>query len=492
MPEYPGFIGGSYVSLSPDALNERTVNFYVERMESPFGQSRLALYPTPGVVELSEATGSPGRGHFYQDDREFAVIGTTFYEFDVHGTMTSRGTVAVDSNPATICSNGPGGGQVFVTSGDRGYIFDLTTNILTQVRASATTMGDHLDGFFLAFDAATSTVFLSDLLDGTTWDPTQFLQRSIRPDPWVSMIVWDRYIWLFGTETTEVWYNAGTTPIPFQPHPSGLVLYGTAAAFSPKVAGGALMWLGRTANGQGDVLRASGFTPEVVSTFGVHPSVDAYHRMDLAAAVGDTYEELGHAFYVLTIPRSGTWVYDATPSLQLPPAVRWAERGTWISEDNAYAPWRPQFHAFAFGEHRMLDRETGSLYRLTHDTLYDVDDRPVRRLRRPPALWAHDGRLFVSEFEVALEPGLGLVSGQGSDPQVALRISRDAGKTFGHERSRSAGTIGQYTHRTTWSRCGSVKKGSAFQPEIIMTDPTPYRLMGARIRTSGAAVRRAA
>ncbi|HYE88055.1 MAG TPA: hypothetical protein VEA16_16950, partial [Vicinamibacterales bacterium] len=201
--DYPGFCGGSYVSQSPIAANERTVNFYVERLELPTGKSRDVLYPSPGVESLATASTTGGRAHFAQDGREFCVIGPTFYEVSSAGALTSRGTVTVDQYPATICSNGDGGDQIFVTSGNNGYIFDLGTNTFSQVRTGGTRMGAQLDGFFLALDADTSTLYISDANDGTTWDPTQFIQRSSQPDPWIALKVWDRYIWLFGTETSE-------------------------------------------------------------------------------------------------------------------------------------------------------------------------------------------------------------------------------------------------------------------------------------------------
>lgn len=290
--DYPGFISGSYVSQSPIADQERTVCWYVEQVESQGGSTKYALYPTPGVEEIGTAGVGAGRAHFYDSGtgREFAVFGGTFTELDQAGTRTSRGTVSLDANPATISSNGDGGGELFITSGGNGYCFTLGTNTLTQVAAlnGKATIGDHLDGYFLAFDSATSTVYLSDLLDGTTWDPTQFIQRSIAGDPWVSMKVANRYIYLLGSETSEVWYDAGSFPIPFAPTSSGLMQYGCAAPFSPEVVGGALVWLGATVNGQGVVLKTTAFTPEEISTYALRVAFESYST--LSDAIGDTFD----------------------------------------------------------------------------------------------------------------------------------------------------------------------------------------------------------
>jgi len=481
MPEYPAFVGGSYVAKSPIAANARTVNFYCERQDVGGGAPTDVLYPTPGVTLLDTAVASPGRAHFAQAGREFAVIGPTFYEINSTGTLTSRGTVAIDSNPATICSSGDSGGELFITSGNNGYIFTLASNTFALVRTGATTMGDYLDGFFLALDAATSTLYLSNLNDGTTWDPTQYAQRSIAPDPWIAMKVWDRYIWLFGSETSEIWYDAGTAPFPFAPHPSGLVEMGCAAPFSPEIVAGAIMFLARNAEGTGSVMRAAGFTPEDVSTFPIHVALESYST--ISSAVGDAYELDGHSFYILTFADEITWAYDATVG-PLPAAMRWTERGTWIAEDNQFVAWRPLYHAFCFGQHRMLDRNSGALYQLDANIYTDVDSRPIVRLRRPPAIPATDARLFVSEFEVGLESGLGLQSGQGSNPQMSLRISTNGGKTWGAERDRSAGAVGQYSTRVFWTRCGSARRGDAWQPEIVVSDPIPWRITGANFRPS--------
>lgn len=478
---YPAFVGGSYTAQSPIALDAETMNWYVEKIELP-GGTRDAFYPTPGVETFaSSATGSPGRGGILvYKGRAFAVIGTKFGEILEAGTFSELGNVTADANPATLCTNGDGGNQIFITSGNNGYIYNLDTLAFSQVRTGATTMGAHLDGYFLVLDADTSTFYISDLLDGTSWDPTDFAQRSIRPDPWVSMIVLDRYVWLLGEQTSEVWYNTGAGTFPFAPHPAGLIPFGCAAPFSPKVVASSVFWLAATADGEGQVVNASGFTPQTVSTFALQVAFAGYDTRD--DAIGDTYQDLGHTFYVLSFPTAGvTWAYDATPTLQLPTADRWAKRGTWVSEGNVYTAWRPLFHGFAFGEHLMLDRDGGTVFRMSATLGSDADSRPIRRLRRPPALFNNNARISVPEFEAFMEPGLGLTTGQGSNPLIALRYSTDGGKTWSSERTRSAGALGNYSARARWFRNGS---GPYWQPEIVTSDPSPFRLVGAAFRAA--------
>jgi len=45
---------------------------------------------------------------------------------------------------------------------------------------------------------------------GTTIDPLYFAAAEGSPDNLVTLIVDHREIWLFGTNSVEVWYDAGT------------------------------------------------------------------------------------------------------------------------------------------------------------------------------------------------------------------------------------------------------------------------------------------
>jgi hypothetical protein len=485
MALYPNFLGPAYVAQSPIADGERTMNWYAEPAQVP-GESPMALYPTPGVTSLVTAGDAPGRAMIAVKDRTFCVMGQTFYEILSTYVLTPKNSsvpMVNDGKPATISWNGDGGGELFITSGNYGYIFDLdpAVDTFTQVRDPAvdggTTMGAQLDGYFVALDTATSTIYLSDLLDGTTWDATQFQQRSIESDPWVSMAVLNRQLWLLGSLTSEVWFDSGKTPFPFEPHPSGLVLYGCAAPYSTIVTGETLLWLASTSDGIGQVVQTSDFTPDVVSSFALSTALSGYGTID--NAIGDSYSEIGHTFYVLTFPtEQKTWAFDVTPNMALPSPNRWAERGTWISGDNAYEAWHPCYSTYQNNELLVLDWTSGVLYRMSHTVGTDVDGGVIRRLRRAPSLFFENQVVRVSDFELFLEPGLGLNSGQGSDPQVALRISGDGGKTFGNELLSGAGKIGKFGARTRWLRCGS---GRRWMPEIVVSDPIPWRLLGASV-----------
>lgn len=472
---YRGFCGSSNRSQSAVSNGERTVNWYVEPIQSAAAQSSPALYPTPGVTALVTASHTGTRGIGVAGDRAFCVIGTGYYEILNTWTLSLIGTVAQDSNPATISYSGQSGGQVFITSGGNGYCHTLSSGAFAQVLTGDATMGGMLNARFLAFNVNTGTVRLSDLNDGLTWDPTLFFQRSQAPDPWQAMVVSQSEVWMIGQSTGEVWYDAGLYPQPFAARPGAVFPWGTVAPFSVGLSGSIVTWLARSPNGVGSMVAASGYTPQAISTFAVDTALAGYLRtsqIDDAEIL--TYEQAGHAFAVWNFPAAGaSWAFDFTTGL-------WHERASWDSALGRYKVWAPRVHGLVHGVNVVGDRMTGTLHRLCTTCGSDVGGAPIRRLRVGPPLWAESGaRLVMSSFELIMETGIGLASGQGSDPEVMLRMSQD-GQTWSAERPASAGRMGEYRRRVRWSRCGSSDR--LMFPEVTVTDPVPWRLSAADIQ----------
>lgn len=466
---YPHFVGGSFQDENPITDSEDLINYYIQHSESEGASAPNELLPTPGFQSAYTVSQGGGRAMYEMDGRSFGVVGVKLYEWFADGSSIERGTVAIDSNPATISGNGSGGGQLFITSGGAGYNYDLATDVLTLIVGLSAMQGGEAYGYFLAF-AVNGDVRMSDLFDGLTWDPTQFFQRTIGPDLWTGMIVTPYgQIFLPGSQTSEFWYNAGTFPIPFAPDPSGLVEEGIAASFSLKFAGKSVVWLSTNKNGGYQVMRASGFTPQRISTHALEAQLATYPRID--DALGETYEEKGHAHYRLTLPTAKvTWDYDFSTS-------QWAKVQTFIAETNSYDYCHPVWHCFAFGKHLMADLASNVIYQMDSTFGLDVDGRPMRRLRQFPVLLNENRMMFYPELEIVMQVGVGLQGTvTGSSPMISMQKSDDGGLTWGNERQISIGKAGQFGTRVRWLNTGSARKRVY---RIICTDPVPYRLTDA-------------
>ena len=480
MGQYPGFVYGSNESQSPWADLERTMNWYPEPNHSPASPYPASLYPCPGQQDYVTVSDINCRALFAMAGRCYAVMGSHVYKvLDTNSaSIVTGGTVTNAPDMANIASNGAAGGELLIASGGNGYLLNIATNTLSAVAnlAGITTSVGMIDGYFLAFDAATSTYYISELNDGATWDLTQYAQRSIAPDPWVSMTVdSNRQIWLIGEQTGEVWYDAGTSPFPFQPVPGSVFGYGTCAPASVKLVGSSMMWLSQNANGAGQVVGASGLVPERVSTYAVETAIAGYARtVGITDAEAVTYSDQGHTFYCLTFPAANaTWVYDLSTRL-------WHERGVWDTATGTYGVWGPRSHCYAFGKHLVGDRESGMLCQMDTSFASECNGDLIRRMRIPPPLWLspQSSRMFVSRFQLLMEPGLGTVSGQGVDPQVLLRTSVDL-KNWSNSQSTSAGVQGDYGVKVYWTRLASSTQ--MWVPEIVVTDPIAWRIVGALI-----------
>ncbi len=479
--EFVGFCGPSNPSQSVIADCERLRNWYVERVESPAAPTGAALYPTPGLQAFASPSGSGVRGAWAMNGRCFFIVGTNIVEVFQTGAYTVRGTVAEDDRPATISYNrlaASGGGALFITSGDKGYHYHLGTNVLTTVLTSGATMGGMINSRFLSFNLTNGQVRMSALNDGTTWDPTLYFDRTQAPDPWQMMIVNPPEIWMIGEQTGEVWYDSGAFPQPFAPIPGAFFKTGALAPFAGGIAGDTVTWLARTAGGGAKIVAAKGYTPEAISNFAVDTALAAYLREDgVAAAELLSYEDHGHLFAVFNFPASkNSWAFDFTGGL-------WHERSSRNATTAVEDVWFPRVHAAAFGKHLIGGRNVATIAEMDVTFGSELNGAPIRRVRVAPPLWAAPGgRLIIDRLDLKVEPGLGVASGQGSDPTVMLRTSMDA-KTWGKERHASAGAMGQYGTNVYWLMVGS--SNDLWVPEIVVTDPIPWRISGAEIQGRG-------
>jgi hypothetical protein len=474
---YAGFCGPSNPNQSLIANCERLQNLYPEQIQSQGAPTDAALLPVPGEAPRYATTDVGARALFAENGRCWAVIGGGFWELFEDGTSTRRGDVAQDADPATISSNGLSGGHLFITSGGSGYCFELATNTLTTVLPNEATMGGHLNGRFLAFNIQNGHVRISNLNDGLTWDPLLWFGRNQAPDPWRSMLVRPPEVWLIGESSGEVWYYTDSYPQPFAPIPGAFFPVGTCAPFAAQVAGDHIVWVKQDPSGAGAIVAARGYTPQVISNFAVETAVGDYQRTATISDAEVLVHALdGHLFASCNFPKAGgNWTYDFSMGA-------WHERLSWRPA-TGWSAWKPRVHCHVWGKHLVGQRDTGVISVLDRTTCTEADGSVIRRVRVAPPLYAKPGeRLVVDRFQVYAEPGLGTLTGQGSNPLLMLRTSPDA-KTWSHERTALVGRMGEYRKSCVFHRCGSSE--TLWVPEISMTDPIPWRLAGADVIGSG-------
>jgi hypothetical protein len=467
MPAAFPFVGGAYESRARSANAQRCVNLYPEA-SGPDAKGVAALIGTPGLAAWATLGASPIRGLLRFDaDTLIAVAGRNVYRVTTAGVATLLGTISPGAGPVSMASNGTV--VMLVTGGTDGYWIDPVAGTVQPIADDAFTGGGavaFLDGYFVWNVPATGKFQLSGLYSQDI-NGLDFATAEGSPDNLVTLAVDHRELWLFGETTTEVWFNAGTASFPLARISGAFLETGCAAAASVARLDNGVFWLGRDENGGGVVLRSQGYQAQRISTHAVELALA--QAGDLSAARAWTYQVEGHSFYVLSAG-DRTWCFDVATSL-------WHERAWRDPADGQLHAHRGGCRVTFAGATLVGDRETGAIYRLDLDTYTDAG-APIPRIRQCPHISSGLRQQFFSSLQVDMDAGVGLVSGQGSDPQAVLQWSDDGGASWSNEHWASIGRLGERKARVRWRRLGR-SRDRIFR--LTITDPVPVRITGATL-----------
>lgn len=455
MPRIP-FAVQTSAGRSSVVSAQRLINLYPE-MQPPDAKARVTLLGTPGMVAFGTLPEGPTRGMHVMNGTLYVVAGDTLYSVNSAGTPQTIGGISGEGR-VYMADNGI---QLLMACEGSAWVYaNSVLSSVTDTDFAGIETCDYLDGYGL-YSVGDGRFFITSLNDFTSADALDFASAESAPDDIVRVFVDHREVWLFGERTTEIWYNSGNPAFPFERVGGAVLERGCAAAGSVAKLDNSTYWLGD----DGIVYRAAGYQPERISTHAIEYQI---RDKTWSEAQAFAYTQEGHAFYVLTFS-TGTYVYDAATGL-------WHERDS-RSGTESIGRWRAQYYAYAYGKHIVGDYQSGALYQLDLST-YDEAGEELRAEAISAPMHAEGRRVFLTRFELDMETGVGLSTGQGSDPQVMLQISRDGGRTWGTELWRSAGKIGEYRRRVVWHRCGSFRDGAL---RIAISDPVKRSVIAANL-----------
>ena len=468
-------LGSSYVTRSVNAADNRMVNLYPEIVPEG-GKEAAFLSRCPGLLRKATVGTGPIRAMWQIKGAMYAVSGTGFYKVEVYGRTRLKGTLigtVTGTGPVSMSDNGT---QIFIACNPDGFIYNTVTEVFQQITdpdfPGAVTVG-YLDGYFVFNEPNSSRVWVTSLLDGLSIDPLDFASAEGDPDGLVSLIVDHREAWLFGTNSIEVWYDAGLADFPLQRIQGAFNEIGCAAPYSVAKLDNGLFWLGSDARGRGIVYRANGYTGQRISTHAIEWQIQEYS--DISDAIGYTYQQDGHAFYVLIFPTAQTtWVYDVATQA-------WHERAGWSNGE--FVRHRSNCQVVFSDEVLVGDFENGNIYAYDLNDYTDNGDvqKWLRSWRALPTGQNDLKRSSQHNLQIDCEAGVGTNTGQGSDPQMMLRWSDDGGHTWSNEKWLPIGKIGEYFRRVIYRRLGMTLKLRDRVYEVSGTDPVKITIMGAQL-----------
>ena len=211
-------LGSAYVARSINAADNRMVNLFPEAIPEG-GKEPGFLNRAPGLQFLQAIGPGPIRAlwaHQTNGSDFYVVSGNNVYKLT--GLTATPQLIGVVSGvgPVSIADNGT---QIFFACDPDGFIYNETTGVFKQINdpdfAGAVTV-TYLDGYFVFNQPNSQIIWVTQLLDGTSIDPLDFASAEGSPDGVVGIISDHRELWVFGTDSVEVWYDTGGADFPLQ------------------------------------------------------------------------------------------------------------------------------------------------------------------------------------------------------------------------------------------------------------------------------------
>lgn len=459
-----GLVGPSYQERSLPFDAQRSVNLFPVFDEN--GKEVAAMYGTPGLSLFSTCGSGPVRGAFHTaNGRAFVVSGSGLYELDSLGMATLLGTLNSSSSIISMDENGL---QLAICDGSDLYILTLATNAFTQVTdADLPECGlvTFIDGYFVVNEIDTGKFFISSLYDGLTWDALDFATAESSPDSLKGCYNAVGQLWLMGEHTGEIWTNTGDSAFPFQRIAGAKMEVGILAPHTAESIANSLIWVGQDKIGKGIVYRAQGFTPKAISNSAIEKRIQEAGNAENMRSY--TYQEDGHVFYVLTGGGLETsLVYDLTTE-------EWHERAYLNSQGN-FEQHLSSCSIFIFDKQLVGDRRNGKIYQMSLDYFDDAGDA-IARDRIYTHISNEGKRLRFNALEIGFETGVGLQSGQGSNPLCSLRISKDGARTWSDWFTCSIGAVGKFVTKVVFRRLGVAEQITFW---LRITEPVKVAITG--------------
>jgi hypothetical protein len=462
----PLFGEGTFAK-SAVVTRQRRLNVYFEQRKDR-DKTRIAIYGTPGLVAdftTNTPLGLPLRGFQGTQTALYLAAYNQFQSVAANGSVLASGTLSTTAGLVSIAYSST---QVVIVDGSNGYTYTPATTTFATISSFPATGArtvTFVAGFFVAEQPGTQTFWVSNAFDGTTWNSLSFANASSDSDNILAVENLNGNLIVFMQQGMEFWQNQGLTPQPFAPILSATNTWGLAAIFSVVHVPAAndqdsLIFLAQSTSGQIQCVQVTGFSPQVISDPDVESIWNSFSVTSDATAY--TYQIDTHRFYQLNFPTGNrSFLYDVSTGV-------WSE----VQTGTSVLPVRHTGNLATYyaGNILVADYATNQVYTLSPNVYTDNGVTIIRQIITRHVLSSFN-RIRISMLYLDMETGVGLQSGQGSNPQIMLEYSKDNGRTWSAQRWASSGLVGNYIARVIWRRFGCTRDATW---RITMSDPVKF------------------
>lgn len=450
----------TYQHRSRPASSSRLVNCFAEALP-PDSKAPVALMRAPGISAWTTVGDGPIHAMKASNTLLYVVSGTELYSINEVKTATLLGDIGdiglidMEINTDSL---------VVVNYDQNTWVWDgATLTAIADIDFPGALDVEFIDNYLTFVEPDTGRFFAAELGSATSFDALDFATAESSPDNLVGHITDHGQIILAGKTSMEIWQNFGTAGFPFERAANGRLEIGCLNGRTLAKLDNSVVWVANDYT----VRRLEGLTPVRISHHGIE---QALTDVTMSSGSAYSYAQDGHLFYVLSFTER-TFVYDATTQL-------WHERAS-----HGYDYWRAKSHAQFAGVELVGDATSNKIGYLNPEAYDEWGD--IQRMEWTyQQIYGEGRRAFHDRLEVVCETGVGLVTGQGSAPEMMMDFSDDGGITYQSMPNRSIGAIGRYTDRLIWQGLGSayqrVYRGAVSDPVKVVVADTLVETRGGR------------
>jgi hypothetical protein len=446
------FVKNSYQTRGVKNSSQRLLNLYAEINPSD-NKTPICLYGTPGFkLKYDLESDNPVWGIQQMGNDLFAVSGSEVFRITSGGTITNIGTMTGTPGKVMLSNNGT---QLFILDlNGNGWIVEYSEddeewqlNKITSEGYQLASSVCFLDGYFILSKQESQQFFFSNINEGTIFDALDFSTAMWEPDKLVSVFSFNGQIVMFGTQTIEFYQDTGSSPLPFQRINGASIEKGCAARGSIAKNANNLLFLGNDRI----VYQLNGYQLSKISTYPIEKEIESYSQKEIDNCLSFIYIQDGHITYILNFPDANkTWCYDLTTGL-------WHERGSVNINKITMESWNANCYEFFNSNNLVGDKNSGKIYELDLDT-YTENGLPIISEATSMTLFNNTKRTIVHKFQMDIESGQGITTGQGINPKIMMQFSKDGGFTYSSQLWRDIGAKGEYKTRAIWRNIGIARE----------------------------------
>lgn len=485
-------------TISSYNSNVKFVNCYAVPSESGRAESVLvtaygskllkSVYPDNGVGcrgVFESSTGAESTGY---KSTKYYVYGDTVFRYNRAGNFIKVGNVSLTNNLCSFAENQDQSlDKVYVYVCDGITIYKFLANSEDDIVASTYAEIPNLpfvngstteyaipnyitySDYRLFFSTTNSNQWYHSGINNDTFTQTAFYTTESSADKTKRIVQGAGALWTFGERSFEQWVKSGNANKPYSANKPSQGFIGLHAPDSIALIDDKMVWLGEN---QRIYMAQSGNAPVKVSDKSIEELISKFVYTEFAK--GFTFKEHGCDLYAITFEQSDvTLVYNITTS-------KWHSRSSSIN--GREKAWDIAFYSVGYdGESDVMGSINSNVLVATDRTIaVDWEDKPITRVYQSPVYIDNLNSFRLKSIRFDVETGIG--GSYTVEPKVYIKISWDAGKTFGETIERPLGYAGQYSRIVEVKGLG---RGKDLVINIFTADPIPLNIYQMKIDVQG-------